>query len=141
MAKINEMVLNRESVTAKGKTFYNYYVDCEVHGRKSKARIIPKDNGGYTLLDILFAAAEGNNEPVTLSRKQQKQTNSNGSITILTSYTAIYTESEDAEPYEVVVKPFRSSDEDWIKIYLASISKKEASVGTGDGIDVEEDPE
>lgn len=141
MAKINEMILERESVTSKGRTFYNYYVNCEVKGKKSRARIIPKDNGGYSLLDIIFASAEINNEPVTLSRKQQKQTNSNGTTTVLTSYTAIYSESEDMEAYEVAVKPFRSSDEDWIKIYLASISKKEPYVANGEGIDVEGDPE
>lgn len=135
MARTVELVLNRESVTLKGKKYFNYYVACEIYGRKSKARIIPKDNGGYALLDILF----DNGGDVKLLRKTNKQTNSNGSISMINTYTAVYTDPVSEKVYEVLVKPYKPSDEDWIKMYLESLREDSEDVSDVEGLEVEND--
>lgn len=130
MAKVNELTLSKKVVNLKGKDYSNYFVMCDYHGKKSEARIIPKDNGGYAILDVLFEVA--GEKPVTLVRKVSKQTDSNGSTRSVVNYTACFTPSPDEDTIEVAVKPYRPSDEDWIKLFISTLKFIEVDEETGE---------
>ena len=52
MARTNELKLERKIVKQKGKEYSNYFVECELWGRKGEARIIPKDTSGYAYDEV-----------------------------------------------------------------------------------------
>lgn len=149
MARTNELKLERKIVKQKGKEYSNYFVECELWGRKGEARIIPKDTSGYTLLDVMFGRSDEKGIPVSMIRKVTRNTNGNGQSTLITSYTAAFTDPETNYTVEVDVKPFRPSDADWIKNYIATmavpeedeeeVTEENGEVHPKGGIDVVED--
>lgn len=135
MARTKEFNLNREINKSGGKEYSNYYVTCEVEGRKAKARFIPKDNGGYSILNVLFDKAKG--EPVSLSRKVTRNVNANGTSTQMVSYTAYFLNA-NGKKSEVTVKPYRPSDEDWMKMYIAELPDDDNEVSESEDDNADE---
>ena len=53
----NTIKVERETFERNGKTYFGYFVSGVVRGRQVKAGVKPPDNGGYTVLDIVFDGA------------------------------------------------------------------------------------
>lgn len=53
----NVIKVERETFEKNGKTYYGYFVSGVIRGRQVKVGIKPPDNGGYTVLDIVFDGA------------------------------------------------------------------------------------
>lgn len=51
---IKNLMVERETYQKDGKDFYSYFVKGKIRGKEVKARLSPKDIGGYDLLDIVF---------------------------------------------------------------------------------------
>lgn len=51
---IKNLMVEREIYQKDGKDFYSYFVKGKIRGKEVKARLSPKDIGGYDLLDIVF---------------------------------------------------------------------------------------
>lgn len=142
MAKINELQLKREKNKFNGKDYFNYFIPCECLGHSEKARMIPKDNGGYIILDHLFDVV--GEKSVSVIRKVSKQTD-NGSTRQVITYTVRYNTSEDEEPVEIDIKCNRPSDEARIrnsdevrKKKPVEVDEETGEIITGDGIEVDE---
>ena len=49
--------VERETFEMDGKTYFGYFIKGNIRGRDVKIGIKPPDNGGYTVLDIVFDGA------------------------------------------------------------------------------------
>ena len=49
--------VERETFEMDGKTYFGYFIKGNIRGRDVKIEIKPPDNGGYTVLDIVFDGA------------------------------------------------------------------------------------
>ena len=113
MAK-QQLTLERETYTGRdGNEYFGYIVRGVLRGREVKADIVPKDIGGYELLDILF---DGEGE-VLLTVTDEEKVDSFGNKTRYKSYVA-ETIDEDGTPLVCEVKPKESSDKCYITAFL-----------------------
>ena len=58
MTNDKKITVEREAFELNGKTCYSYFVKGTVRGKEIKAQFVPQDNGGYVLLDIVFADSD-----------------------------------------------------------------------------------
>ena len=107
MANNKQIFVERETFTRGEKTFFSYFIKGKVRGKDVKVAIVPPDNGGYQLLDIVFGSemkAELTLKPYEI--KDEKT----GNVITGNSYGVRTVDKETGEIYECPVKPFRSSD-------------------------------
>ena len=52
----NKIFVERETFEKGDKTYYSYFINGTIRGREVKIGIIPPDNGGFTVLDIVFGS-------------------------------------------------------------------------------------
>ena len=113
MAK-QQLTLERETYTGRdGKEYYGYIVRGVLRGREVKADIVPKDIGGYELLDILF---DGDGE-VVLTVTDEEKVDNFGNKTRYKTYAAETTD-ENGTLLTCDVKPKQSSDKCYITAFL-----------------------
>lgn len=113
MAK-QQLTLERETYTGRdGNEYYGYIVRGVLRGREVKADIVPKDIGGYELLDILF---DGDGE-VMLTVSDEEKVDNFGNKMRYKSYAA-ETIDEDGTPLVCDVKPKQSSDKCYITAFI-----------------------
>ena len=46
--------VERETYNKDDKTYYSYYIKGEIRGREVRIAVVPPDNGGFRVLDIVF---------------------------------------------------------------------------------------
>lgn len=100
-----KIYVERETYVKNNKTFFSYFIKGIVRGKPVKVAIVPPDNGGYVLLDIVFdkdMAAELSVEPFEMKTDK-------GEIIAGNTYS-VKSVDEDGEVYECKIKPFRQSD-------------------------------
>ena len=96
MANEKKLTVEREAFDLNGKTCYSYFVKGTVRGKEVKAQLIPQDNGGYVILDIVFDNADTAELVI-------------GSISIT---------NDKGEVYECPVKAARKSDKTKLAMLL-----------------------
>ena len=101
----NVIKVERETFERNGKTYFGYFVSGEVRGRKVKAGVKPPDNGGYTVLDIVFDGAMEADLTVTPFEMKAED----GRII----------DQDTGEVYSCKVKPARESDKTLLQMLLA----------------------
>lgn len=101
----NKFIVNRETYEKEGKTYFAYFVEGEVKGRKVRVNVIPHDIGGYTVLDIVFDGAQ----EVTFDVRPLTITKPNGEKTEIKSLYVVSCD-ENGEVYECPVKAKNKSD-------------------------------
>ena len=100
-----KLFVEREGFTgSNGEQYWAYVVKGQVRGRNVKVDFMPKDKGGYEVLDIVFSASA----KAELIICNETMTDSNGKITRYVSYK-VQTKDELGE-LECGVKPSRDSD-------------------------------
>ena len=125
-SKNNDIVFNLEVENVKsksGRIYKNYVVKQTVIGRnggkhEGRARLIPADNSGYTVLDLLF---DGANELPLIAKYEYQIVEMNGIKKDVSGFK-YYIQGEDPITGEVLdnirLKPFQQSDKDWLEIFI-----------------------
>lgn len=113
MANEKKIKVEREAFDLNGKTCYSYFVKGIVRDREIKAQLVPQDNGGYVLLDIVF----GDSDTAELVIGSVSITNDKGKTETFPSYTIMNTD-ESGEVFECPVKAARKTDKTKLAMLL-----------------------
>jgi len=111
----NTIKVERETFESNGKTYFGYFVSGEVRGRKVKAGVKPPDNGGYTVLDIVFDGAMEADLTVTPFEMKAED----GRTITGNTYAVTSVDPETGEVYSCKVKPARESDKTLLQMLLS----------------------
>lgn len=110
----NTIKVEREAFELNGKNYFGYFVSGNIRGRHVKAGIKPPDNGGYTVLDIVFdGAMEAELSVTPFEMKAEDGRNITGNIYAVTS-----TDPDTGEVYSCKVKPARESDKTLLQMLV-----------------------
>lgn len=116
-----ELPLSLQKVKTKSNKIYNnYVVTGSVIGanggkHEGKARLVPKDNGGYAILDLIF---DGLKE-VPLRCVPFRTKLDDGKVIEGYKYFAYSLDAETGEVCtEIELKCFQPSDKDWLNIFI-----------------------
>jgi len=112
MEKFNIKV-ERDTYEKNGNTYFSYFIKGKVRGKDVRIGVAPPDNGGYTVLDIVFNDAMEADLVVTpFEMKDDAGKIITGNMYKVVSY------DEDGQIYECKVKPSRMSDKDMLNMLL-----------------------
>ena len=121
---IREPIMGKDGkqlVTKDGRLYFAYVVRGIIRGHEKKVDFVPKDQGGYEPLDILFDIAP----KAELIISEEVMVNTDGSKTNYTAYKAQVVD-EDGEVCDCSVKPQRDSDKTLLKFLLIELRKSMA---------------
>ena len=114
-----QIYVERETYEKNGKTYYTYFIKGVIRGREVKIGIAPPhsdtDRGGYTVLDLVFGAADKAElvlVPYEIRDEKTKKVVKGNSYAIRT------VDEATGEVYECAVKPFRTSDKAMLNMLL-----------------------
>lgn len=107
MASNKQIFVERETFVKNEKTYFSYFIKGKVRGKDVKVAIVPPDNGGYPLLDIVFGSEM--KAELTLKPYEIKDERT-GNVITGNSYGVRTVDKETGEIYECPIKPYRSSD-------------------------------
>lgn len=110
----NQIKVERETYEKNEKTYYSYFIKGTIRGKDARVLIVPPDNGGYKVLDIVFGAEM----EAELVLKPYEITDENTGKVIKGNTYAVHTQDEDGTEYECAVKPFRASDKTLLNMLL-----------------------
>ena len=113
------LFVEREAFTGSyGERFWAHVVRGQVRGRNIKIDFIPKDKGGYEVLDIVFGASD----KAELIMCNEVMTDSHGNKTRYISYKV---RTEDAlGELECGVKPAQDSDKALLTMLINQLNAK-----------------
>lgn len=109
-----KIMVERETYERNGKSYFAYYINGKVRGIDVKVKVVPPDNGGYTVLDIVYFGAKAVELSLTPYEFKDEKT---GREISGTTYS-VKSFDEDGEVYECKVKPFRDSDKTILNMLL-----------------------
>ena len=110
----NKIFVERETFEKGDKTYYSYFINGTIRGREVKIGVIPPDNGGFTVLDIVF----GNEMSAELVLKPfEIKDEKSGQVLKGNSY-AVRSVDENGEVYECPIKPSRASDKTLLNMLI-----------------------
>lgn len=121
---IREPIMGKDGkqlVTKDGRLYFAYVVRGIIRGHEKKVDFVPKDQGGYEPLDILFDIAP----KAELTMSEEELTDNDGRKTSYTAYKAQVVD-EDGEIWDCGVKPQRDSDKALLRFMLIELSKATA---------------
>lgn len=110
----NMIKVERETFEKNGKTYYGYFVSGVIRGRQVKVGIKPPDNGGYTVLDIVFDGAMEADLTVTPFEMKTED----GRVITGNTYAVTSVDAETGEVYSCKVKPARESDKTLLQMLV-----------------------
>ena len=110
----NVIKVERETFEKNGKTYYGYFVSGAIRGRQVKVGIKPPDNGGYTVLDIVFDGAMEADLTVTPFEMKTED----GRVITGNTYAVTSVDAEMGEVYSCKVKPARESDKTLLQMLV-----------------------
>ncbi|MBQ8145499.1 MAG: hypothetical protein IJZ04_05305 [Clostridia bacterium] len=120
-AKVEEAVdrvlkIEREPYVSKktGKPGFTYYLKGTVRGREVKAKVVPKDKGGFEVLDIIYDGAIA----CDLRVEKGEMKNEDGDIVKFETYTVFSKDPTTGEEFDLKVKPDKDSDKAKFKFIL-----------------------
>lgn len=97
-----------------GNEYHTHYIKGKVRGVDVQVAVVPPDNGGYRVLDIVYGdEKEAELVLIPYEIKDEKT----GRVVSGNSY-AVRTVDENGEIYECKVKPFRDSDKTLLNMLL-----------------------
>lgn len=105
--------VERETYNKDDKTYYSYYIKGEIRGREVRIAVVPPDNGGFRVLDIVFDQADS----ADLVLKPYEIKDERGKVLKGNSY-AVVSKDKDGTEYECGIKPFRNSDKTLLNMLL-----------------------
>lgn len=105
--------VEREKHEKNDKTFYTYFISANIRGKSVKISVIPPDNGGYRVLDIVY----GNQNEATLMVTPFEIKDESGKVVRGNTYS-VQSFDEDGVIYECPIKPARTSDKSLLNMLL-----------------------
>ncbi|MEG1790827.1 MAG: hypothetical protein RR033_03100 [Clostridia bacterium] len=111
------LLIERELFKAKGKEYFAYVINGTIRGRSVKVGLVPPDQGGYGVLDIVFG--DGDTAFLELVPYEMKDEQTDRVISGYT-YEAINADA-DGLIYRCKVKPSRTSDKSLLDMLLMQI--------------------
>ncbi len=110
-----KLVVVRETFVGNDdKEYYSYNVPGKVRNRDVKVDLIPKDKGGYEVLDLIFDISE----TAELIVRKEQMTDENGVVTNYDAYDVMNVD-ENGIAFVCGVKPSRASDKSILNILIA----------------------
>lgn len=108
--------IEREPYVSKktGKPGFTYYLKGTVRGREVKAKVVPKDKGGFEVLDIIYDGAIA----CDLRVEKGEMKNEDGDIVKFETYTVFSKDPTTGEEFDLKVKPDKDSDKAKFKFIL-----------------------
>ena len=108
------LFVERETYEKNDKTYFSYFIKGVIRGKDVRVALVPPDNGGYAVLDLVFGDADKAELFLTPFEIKDDKT---GRVIKGNSY-GIRTVDENGEVYECAVKPFRASDKTLLQLLL-----------------------
>lgn len=109
----NKIMVERETFTANDKSYFSYFIKGKIRNKEVKIGVKPHDNGGYTVLDIVFDDAMAC-ELVTTPFEMKAD---NGQVIKGNSYS-VHSVDENGVSYDCAIKPARTSDKALLNMLL-----------------------
>lgn len=109
-----QLYVEREPYEAKGKTYFSHYIKGTIRGTDVKILLAPPDNGGYTVLDIVY---NGVNTADLIVKPFEMKNEKTGELITGNTYF-VQTIDKETGDYECSVKPLRNSDKNLLKMLL-----------------------
>lgn len=106
--------VERETFEKDGKTYFSYFIKCNIRGKDAKILISPPDLGGFAVLDIVFDTSM---EADLVCNPYEIKNDKTGKVIKGVKY-GVRTVDENGEIYECEIKPFRSSDKSLLAMLL-----------------------
>ncbi len=110
----NKIKVERETYEKNGKSYFTYFIKGVVRGKQVRLAVVPPDNGGYVVLDIVFDNAM---EADLTMKPYEIKDEKTGSVIKGNTY-AVLSVDEDGKVYECPIKPFRASDKSLLNMLL-----------------------
>ncbi len=110
----NKIKVERETYEKNGKSYFTYFIKGVVRGKQVRLAVVPPDNGGYVVLDIVFDNAM---EADLTMKPYEIKDEKTGSVIRGNTY-AVLSVDEDGKVYECPIKPFRASDKSLLNMLL-----------------------
>ncbi len=110
----NKIKVERETYEKNGKSYFTYFIKGIVRGKQVRLAVVPPDNGGYVVLDIVFDNAM---EADLVLKPYEIKDEKTGSVIRGNSYSVLSAD-EDGKIYECPIKPFRASDKSLLNMLL-----------------------
>lgn len=111
--KNNTIFVERDTYEKNGNTYFSYFIKGNVRGKDVRIGVIPPDNGGYTVLDIVFG--EAMEAELTITPFEIKD--EGGKIISGNTY-GVRSYDENGQVYECKIKPARVSDKALLEMLL-----------------------
>lgn len=105
--------VERETYNKEDKTYFSYFIKGVIRGREVRIAVVPPDNGGFRVLDIVFDNAMS----ADLVLKPYEIKDDKGKVLKGNTY-AVVSKDKDGTEYECGIKPFRSSDKTLLNMLL-----------------------
>ena len=103
MGKNNVIFVERETFEKNDKTYYSYFIKGKVRGKDVKVAIVPPDNGGFAVLDIVFGNEMSAELTLTPYEIKDEKT---GRVVKGNTYGGRSTDAVTGEIFECKVKPY-----------------------------------
>lgn len=114
MAKKNgTLLVEREAFTMNDKSYFSYFIKGNVRGKDVKAGIVPPDQGGWAILDIVFGGAMS----CELVATPFEMKTASGQVIKGNTYS-VRSVDENGEVYECKIKPARDSDKWYLNMLV-----------------------
>ncbi len=110
----NKIFVERETYEKNGKSYFTYFIKGEVRGKQVRLAVVPPDNGGYVVLDIVFDNAMSAELALKPYEIKDEKT---GQVVKGNSY-AVRSVDEDGVVYECPIKPARTSDKNMLTMLI-----------------------
>ncbi len=109
-----KIMVERDTYTKNGQEYFSYFIKANIRGKENRIGVIPPDNGGYAVLDIVF----GNEMAAELVLKPYEiKDEKTGQVVKGNSY-AVRSVDEDGVVYECPIKPARTSDKNMLTMLI-----------------------
>ena len=105
--------VERETYTKDDKAYFSYFIKGVIRGREVRIAVVPPDNGGFRVLDIVFDNAMS----ADLILKPYDIKDDRGHVLKGNTY-AVGSVDENGIDYEFAIKPFRKSDQSLMNMLL-----------------------
>ena len=105
--------VERETYTKDDKTYFSYFIKGVIRGREVRIAVVPPDNGGFRVLDIVFDNAMS----ADLVLKPYEIKDDKGKVLKGNTYAVVFKDKDGTE-YECGIKPFRNSDKTLLNMLL-----------------------
>ena len=113
MEEMNILV-ERDTYTKNGQEYFSYFINAKIRGKEKRIGVVPPDNGGYEVLDIVF----GNEMTAELVLKPYEIKDDKTGQVLKGNTYAVRSVDEDGIVYECPIKPARVSDKTALNMFL-----------------------